>query len=83
MLKSQNEGVNAANKILNVVLVPQDVATGDAPVHLLPGKMKLLIARFDVIRHIPAAQFLQGGRAQRLLPCLAVLRERRLARSIS
>jgi hypothetical protein len=83
VLEGEHKGINAADKILNVGLIPRAVAAGDARIHLLPGHMQLLIALFNIVRDVPAVQLLQGRRAQRLLPALAMRRKGGLLRCIS
>ena len=80
VLEGEHKGINAAHKILNIALVPRAVAAGDMRIHLLPGHMQLLIACFHIVRDVPAVQLLQGRRAERLLPALAMcLKERAVA----
>ena len=75
VLKRQHKGINTADEILNVGLIPGGVAAGDALAHLLPGKMQLMVALFNIVRHIPAVQRLQRRGAQRLLPGFTVFHQ--------
>ena len=72
VLEGEHKGINAADKILNVGLIPRAVAAGDARIHLQPGHVQLLVARFNIVRDVPAVQLLQGRRAQRPLPAVAM-----------
>ena len=54
VLKGEHKGINAADKILNVGLIPRAVAAGDVRIHFQPGHVELLVARFYIVRDVPA-----------------------------
>jgi len=58
VLKGEHKGINTANKIFDMGLIPREIAAGDVRIHLLPGQMQLLVALFDIVRHVPAVQLL-------------------------
>ena len=72
---------DALGQSIQVIATPPDggeldvqalLAAGDARIHLQPGHVQLLVARFNIVRDVPAVQLLQGRRAQRPLPAVAM-----------
>ncbi len=77
VLKGEHKGVNPADKVFNVGLIPPDIAASDVVVHLLPCQMQLLIARLNIVRARTSGSASVAQGAQRLLPALAMRRGRR------